>query len=50
MCKITVVLSLKQALDQLRSINGRAYGYYLGMSKKNGRNKNYVKVINKIYL
>lgn len=50
MSKITLELTLTELLEKLRTTNIRAYGYCLGMSKKNGRNKNYVKVIKKIYL
>lgn len=49
MGKIIVSVSIQQVLQQIMYKNRRSYGYYLGMLKKNGRPKNYVKVINKMF-
>ena len=48
--KITVEINLVDALQQLKSKNGRAYGYYLARFKRVGRPSIYMKVVDKIFL
>jgi hypothetical protein len=48
--KITVEINLVDALQQLKSKNGRAYGYFLARSKRGGRTPRYMRVVDKIFL
>jgi len=47
---IKAFINLNEALEQLRTQNGRAYGYYLARSKRTGRGKQYMNVVDKLFL
>ncbi|SMG32647.1 hypothetical protein SAMN05660862_2278 [Sphingobacterium psychroaquaticum] len=43
-------LKLETALQQMRTKNGRAYCYYLARSKRADRGKQYMRVVNKLFV
>lgn len=47
---ITAVIKLNTVLQQIKSKNIRAYGYFLARSKRAGRTPRYMKVVDKIFL